>query len=68
VTLAFCSAHLRRRFYKRFVAEASPIANDALQRLAALYRIETDIRGCDPDKRRAVRQERSRPIVTELGP
>ena len=68
VTLAFCWAHLRRRFYDRAVAEASPIANEALQRIAALYRIEADCRGCDPDKRRAVRQERSRPIVAELEP
>ena len=68
VTLAFCWAHLRRRFYERAVAEASPIANEALQRIAALYRIEADIRGCEPDKRRAVRQERSRPIVAELEP
>ena len=68
VTLAFCWAHLRRRFYERAVAEASPIANEALQRIAALYRIEADCRGCEPEKRRAVRQERSRPIVTELEP
>jgi transposase len=68
VTLAFCWAHLRRRFYERAVAEASPIANEALQRIAALYRIEADCRGCKPDKRRAVRQERSRPIVAELEP
>ena len=68
MTLAFCWAHLRRRFYDRAVAEASPIANEALQRIAALYRIEADIRGCEPDKRRAVRQERSRPIVAELEP
>ena len=38
------------------------------QRIAALYRIEADIRGCEPDKRRAIRQERSRPIVAELEP
>ena len=50
VTLAFCWAHLRRRFYERAVAEASPIANEALQRIAALYRIEADCRGCEPDK------------------
>ena len=68
VTLAFCWAHLRRRFYERAVPEASPIANEALQRIAALYRVETDIRGYEPDKRRAVRQERSRPIVGELEP
>ena len=68
VTLAFCWAHLRRRFYDRAVAEASPIANEALKRIAALYRIEADCRGCEPDRRRAVRQERSRPIVAELEP
>jgi hypothetical protein len=68
VTLGFCWAHLRRRFYERAVAEASPIANEALQRIDALYRIEADIRGSEPDKRRAVRQERSRPQVAEFEP
>jgi transposase len=68
VTLAFCWAHLRRRFYERAVAEHSPIANEALQRIAALYRIEADIRGCEPDKRRAARQELSRPLVAEIEP
>ena len=29
VSLAFCWAHLRRRFYERFVSEASPIATEA---------------------------------------
>ena len=66
VSLAFCWAHLRRRFYERFVSEASPIAAEALQRIAALYRIETDIRGRAPDERRAVRQERSGPLVGAL--
>jgi transposase len=68
VSLAFCWAHLRRRFYERPVAEASPIANETLQRIAALYRMETDIRGRGPDQRRAVRQERSRPLLAELEP
>ena len=68
VTLAFCWAHLRRRFYERVVAEASPIANEALQRIAALYRIETDIRRCAPDARGAGRPSEARPIVAELEP
>ena len=63
---AFCWAHLRRRFYERLVPEASPIAAEALQRIAALYRIETDIRGRGPDERRAVRQERSGPLIVAL--
>ena len=66
VSLAFCWAHLRRRFYERFVSEASPIAAEALQRIAALYRIETDIRGRGPDERRAVRQEKSGPLIVAL--
>ena len=59
-------AHLRRRFYERFVSEASPIATEALQRIAALYRVETDIRGRGPDERRAIRQERSGPLIVAL--
>ncbi len=61
-------SHVRRRFYDRVVAEASPIAHEALQRIAQLYAIEKDIRGRVPDERCAVRQERSRPIVAELEP
>ncbi|HYA79510.1 MAG TPA: IS66 family transposase [Methylocystis sp.] len=68
VSLAFCWAHLRRRFYERFVSEASPIAAEALQRIAALYRIETDIRGREPDERRAVRHKLSRLFLAELEP
>ena len=68
VTLAFCWAHLRRRFYERFTSEASPIAAEALQRIAALYRIESEIRGRKPDERRAVRQQRSRPLLADLEP
>ncbi len=68
VSLAFCWAHVRRRFYELAAADASPIAGEALQRIAALYAIEKDIRGCDPQERRAARQERSRPILADLEP
>jgi hypothetical protein len=59
---------VRRRFYDRAVAEASPIAHEALQRIARLYAIEKDIRGRAPGERRDARQERSHPIVDELEP
>jgi transposase len=39
-----------------------------LRRIAELYRIEDDIRGQSADERRAVRQERSQPIITQLEP
>ena len=66
VRLAFCWAHVRRRFYELAAQGNLPVAAETLQRIAALYRIETDIRGADPDRRRAVRAEHSAPIVTEL--
>ena len=39
----------------------APIASEALTHIAALYRIEDDIRGRSGDERRATRQQRSRP-------
>jgi hypothetical protein len=68
VQLAFCWSHVRRRFYELAAAGAAPIASEALERIAGLYAIEKDIRGRSADERRAVRQDRSRPIVDELEP
>src|SRR5471032_3564052 len=68
VSLAFCWAHVRRRFYDRAVGEASPIATEALQRIALLYAIEKDIRGRSSDDRRAARQGQSLPVLVELEP
>jgi transposase len=66
VRLAFCWAHVRRRFYELAVAGPAPIASEALERIAKLYAVETDIRGQTADQRRRVRQEHSRPIVEAL--
>jgi len=68
VQLAFCWSHVRRRFYELAAAGPAPIASEALERIASLYGIENDIRGREADERRAVRQEKSRPIVDELEP
>mgnify|MGYP001788395018 CR=1 FL=1 len=64
--LAFCWAHARRKFYDVHVATKSPIAQEALQRIAALYAIESDIRGRSAEDRQRERQQRSRPLVEEL--
>ena len=56
VELAFCWAHVRRRFYELAAAGPAPIASEALERIAELYAIEADIRGRSADERRAVRQ------------
>ena len=64
--LAFCWSHVRRGFYDLARTAAAPIATEALARIAALYRIEADIRGQAAEARRDARQARSRPLVTEL--
>lgn len=61
--LAFCWAHGRRKLIKAKPKKGSPIVDEALVRIAALYKIEEAIRGAEPDHRRAVRQELSRPLV-----
>ena len=66
ITLAFCWAHLRRRFFDLAKDGNAPIASEALERIAALYAIEKTIRGRSADARRAVRQERSKPLVLAL--
>lgn len=66
VALAFCWAHVRRRFYELAKAGASPVATEALGRIAELYAVEADVRGRSPDERRAARQEHSRPLVEDL--
>lgn len=68
VELAFCWAHVRRRFYELAASGPAPIATEALQRIAALYAVETEIRGRSAVERVAGRQERSRPIIEALEP
>ncbi len=55
-------------FYELATAGPAPIASEALERIAALYPIESGIRGRSADDRRAVRREKCRTIVEELKP
>src|SRR6185312_5877344 len=68
VQLAFCWSHVRRPFYELAQSGPAPIASEALARIAALYRIEGEIKGRSAEERRAARQERSRPLVEALEP
>src|SRR6266496_1808472 len=61
-----CWAHVRRKFYDLQQAHASPIAGEALERIAALYAIEKEIRGRPPDERQRIRTEQSRPLIESL--
>ena len=68
VTLAYCWSHLRRKFYELYVGSNQPIATEALARIKQLYDIEAEIRGLPPEVRRAMRQEKAKPLVEALKP
>ena len=66
ITLAACWAHARRKFYDVHQATGSPIAEEALRRIAELYAIEATIRGQSADERRAVRLVQTKPLTENL--
>lgn len=63
---AACWAHVRRKFYDIQIVADSPLAREALERIGALYAIESEIRGKPPEARVAVRQARAGPLLTDL--
>jgi transposase len=68
IVLAACWAHARRKFYEFYQATGSPIAAEALRRIAELYAIEKPIRGQPADARRLVRRAQSRPLLAAMRP
>ena len=56
-------AHARRKLFEVFETTKSPIAEEALRRIQALYAIEADITGRPADQRQAERQRRSKPLL-----
>jgi transposase len=66
VTLAACWAHTRRKFYEVAEAEKTPVAQEALRRIAGLYAVEAEVRGQPPPQRLAARRSRSRPIADAM--
>ena len=66
VSLAACWAHLRRRFYELHAAGLSETASWTVERMATLWANEQEVRGRDPDTRRAARQRAAAPVVAEL--
>ncbi|MEP7299607.1 MAG: IS66 family transposase [Burkholderiales bacterium] len=66
---AACWAHARRPFWEMYKEQgqvSGSIAEQALQRIAALYAIEAELRGQPPDIRRRERQARAGPLLEEL--
>lgn len=63
---AACWAHVRRKFHELAQAQASPIANEAMERIGRLYAIEASIQGLGPQERLAIRQTRAGPLLDDL--
>ena len=63
---AACWAHVRRKFVELEELHQSPVAAQILDQIGTLYAIEQEIRSRAPDQRRAVRLERSRPLLDAM--
>jgi transposase len=66
IVLAACWVHARRKFYEVHQATDSPIAAEALRRIAGLYAIETTIRGQTSIDRKGARQANSLPLANAM--
>ncbi|WP_309639229.1 IS66 family transposase, partial [Methylibium sp.] len=63
---AGCLAHARRKFDELIKVNQSPVATQAVQRIAWLYRIEREARDLAEEERLAMRQARAKPLWEEL--
>ena len=63
IQLAYCWAHARRKLYELTHHNVAPIAEEGLKQIAALYRIEAQVRGTSAEERLAMRQQKSAPKV-----
>ncbi len=68
IVLAACWAHTRRKFYDVYQQTGSPVAEEALRRIADLYAIEAKARGRSPDDRLAWRRSLSAPHLAVFKP
>ena len=63
---AGCLAHARRKFDELIKDNLSPVGTQAIQRIAALYKIEREIKGLSVQDRHAARQSSSKPLCKDL--
>jgi transposase len=63
---AACWSHGRRKFFDLAKLTKAPIAIEAVRRIDELFEIERAINGKTPEHRVAVRQEKSKLLVTDL--
>ena len=65
-TAAGCLAHARRKFDELIKLNQSPVALQAVQRIALIYRVEREAREWTANERLAMRHARSKPLWQEL--
>jgi transposase len=63
---AGCLAHARRKFDELVKDNLSPVGTQAIQRIAALYQIERQVKGFSVEDRLAARQSGSKPLCEDL--
>ena len=63
---AACFAHARRKFDELVKDRLSPVGTQAIQRMAALYQIERQVKGFSPEDRQAIRQSSAKPLCEDL--
>ena len=61
-----CMAHVRRKFVDIFQSQQSQIAEEAIKRIALLYKVEKAARGKPPEERVALRQRDAKPVFDDL--
>lgn len=66
ITELGCFAHAHRKFFDLYAANKSPIAAQALERIAKLYALERDGKPLDTEARKQLRQTQAQPILDEL--
>jgi len=66
VTEMACMVHIRREFVKVFESYKLPVAQEAIERIAKLYKVEKRARFKSPQDRVALRQEYAKPIFDDL--
>ena len=66
VTEVACWTHFRRKIFDIHKPRPTTLTTDILERIAALYAIEAEVRGQPPGVRQKARQERTKPLIAEL--
>jgi transposase len=61
-----CFAHARRKFFDLYQANHSPMAKEALERIALLYEVEADGKALSNEDRQQLRKDKSLPVLKDL--